>query len=306
MKKTSVTTSNRSGYPIVGRSHVSALAALILVALAPIGTALAASINYGSFMGTTTVYEMVQEATNSVGDAPPKFGPPATIGVVTPGYPAVPCVMCGIPGDTLDFNPVGFGASASGAGGIDVTDGNLTFMASAKPGLGLANLLISELGDTTMSGFGTDATFTSVTLNGVLKINSVGGATINPISIPIAFSSVGPSGGTYGLQTDFGGGPGGVIQWSGSALVDLTTANPLVAAGYAAQNLSPRLPVTKVSVNFDNTLVAISQQGTSALIAKKDQLIITTNIPPGGGIPEPATATLALLMIAGGAAVRRR
>jgi hypothetical protein len=83
-------------------------------------------------------------------------------------------------------------------------------------------------------------------------------------------------------------------------LIDLTTANPVVAAVYAAQGLNPALPVTKISVNFDNVLVAISQVGTSALIAKKDQIIITTNIP------EPTSCVLAMLTLVAGLAVSRR
>ena len=51
---------------------------------------------------------------------------------------------------------------------------------------------------------------------------------------------------------------------------------------------------TKVTVNIDNVLVATSQAGTSATIAKKDFITITTNIP------EPASACLILMAAAAG------
>jgi hypothetical protein len=235
-------------------------------------TSHAASINYGNFSGTTVNYIAVTEASNS-GDAVPLFGPPT------------------VSGDSLDFNPVGFNANSSN-GGADITDGNLTFMAQAKPGFGLFNLKIQEFGDTSMVGFGTDTTFTSVTLNGILNVQEVGGAGINSVSIPISITNFNPSGGTFGLASDFGGGPGGTLAWNGSVLLDLTLANPAIAAAYADQHLDTSKPVTKVSLNFDNTLIAISQQGTSALIAKKDHVIITTNIP------EPASLGLLLLATA--------
>ncbi len=203
--------------------------------------------------------------------------------------------------DTLDFDPVGFNAHASGANGIDLTDGNLAFMVKAKPGNGINNISISELGDTTLSGFGTDKTFTAVTMHGILNISEVGFVGINTVSMPISITNFSPSGGTFGLASDFGGGPGGSLGWSGSTLIDLTTANPAVAAAYAAQKLNPALPVTKISVNFDNTLMALSELGTQSLIAKKDSgITIRTNIP------EPTTCVLALFgMLATLVSIRR-
>jgi hypothetical protein len=53
-------------------------------------------------------------------------------------------------------------------------------------------------------------------------------------------------------------------------------------------------------VNLDNVLVATSEAGTSAIIAKKDFFIITTNIP------EPASCSLVLLALAVGGCVARR
>jgi hypothetical protein len=97
----------------------------------------------------------------------------------------------------------------------------------------------------------------------------------------------------FGLGTDGGGGPLFNSQWSGMLLVDIDQA--LVSAG-----VNFELGATRVNVDLDNTLVALSQAGTSSLIAKKDHMIITTNIP------EPASWGLVMVGMFAGAMGRRR
>ncbi len=246
-----------------------------LIALVCIQFSQAAPINYGDFMGSTVTYVGVTEDSNS-GDTPPLFGAPS------------------VSGDTLDFNPVGFSASASGAGGNDVTDGNLSFMVVAKAGKAISSLNLAEAGDTSLAGFGTDATLTKVTGTGVLNINEVDGVGIGALSIPFSLT-FSPSGGTYGLNSNFGGGPGGTIFWSGGKLLD-------VSAALTANNIPFVGGATKISINLDNTLTALSQAGTFALIAKKDfgGLSVTVNVP------EPSVALLSGLALFGLAGLRRR
>jgi hypothetical protein len=207
--------------------------------------------------------------------------------------------MCGIPGDSLDFNPVGFAASTAGAGGVDITDGNLAFMVQAKPGFAISNMKFDEGGDTTMAGLGI-GTFTSVTLDGIINVQEVDGMGINSIQVPITMT-FSPTGGFYSLA----GGPVFHTLWTGTLLVDLTTGNPIIAAGLAAQGKVPVLGVTKVSVDFDNTLVAISEAGTSALIAKKD-FIGKPGMTVSSNIPEPASCALALFGLVAGVLFPRR
>lgn len=231
----------------------------------------AAPINYGSFMGNTVTYVDVTEDSNS-GDALPLFGSPT------------------VSGDSLDFDPVGFNAHATGAAGVDITDGNLSFMVVAKPLQVIQNVQLSEAGDTTLAGFGTDATFTSVTATGVLNINEVDGVGIGAISEPITLTFT-PSGGTYGLLTAGGGGPLFNSFWSGSWSRDIEQA-------LIDHNVPYIFGATKISINIDNTLTALSQLGTSSLIAKKDfgGLSVTVNVP------EPASLVLVLggvLVLAG-------
>jgi PEP-CTERM motif len=261
-----------------------ALLAGVVLFCATSHVAVAAAINYGDFVGNTVMYLGVTEDGLTPGDAPPLYGPPSVVG------------------DSIDFDPVGFDANASGAGGNDITDGQLNFRVMSKPGKVINSLTFTEAGDTTLSGFGTDKTFTAVTASGILDIFEVNGVGINNISVPISLT-FSPSGGDYALATDGGGGPLYHTIWSGSSFMDLN-------AILAANNVNGQ--ATKISLNLNNTLTALSELGTAALIAKKDVggLSITVNGPnpgPGGGpeIPEPASMMLAALGLVGLVAGRR-
>src|SRR3989304_5879789 len=232
------------------KSLYAALSVVLILVLSPAPASAATIINYGSFMGATVSYESVREAANSAGDTAPLFSEPTVIGVPNPvNYPTAPCVMCAIPGDTLDFDPTGFSARAA-RGGAHLTDGNLRFVVKAKPLQTISNIKISEFGDTTLIGAGTAATSTFARIAGVVNIQAVGGIGVN--SIPLQFSQTLAS---FSLP----GGAGVGTPWSGSVLLDLTTANPAVLAAYIVQGLNPALGVTQASVSFDNTLVATSE-----------------------------------------------
>jgi len=257
-------------------AHISySSLALLAGALLFVGQAVAAPINYGDFAGTTVTYTQVTEDANSAGDAPPLFGPPT------------------VSGDSLDFDPVGFSAAAAGAGGVDITDGNLRFGIMANAGSGISQVVLSEAGDTTMAGFGTDATFTAVIARGVISILAVDGVGINTISEPFSLT-FSPSGGTFGLATDGGGGPLFAAGWTGTETID-------VSAILTSKNVPYNVGATKVSINLDNTLVALSELGTESLIAKKDFGGLSITV-----IPEPSTMLLLGLAVVGLVVGRRK
>jgi hypothetical protein len=257
-----------------GTRRIAALVlASVILSVNGLGRCYASPINLGDFMGNTVSYLMVQEDSNS-GDPPGLFGPAS------------------VSGDSLDFNPVGFSAHTTGLG-VDQTDGQLLFMVKAKPQKAINNFNIAEFGDTTLAGIGNDHTFTSVTTSVFIDIVEINGVGVTPIKLQRELTFT-PSNGDFGLATDGGGGPLFHTIWNGSLAVDLNQE-------LALRNLLGK--VTKMNVNLDNTLTAISQVGTSALIAKKDAtgVIITTNFP------EPASCVLALIAMFGSLLfVRRR
>jgi hypothetical protein len=104
------------------------------------------------------------------------------------------------------------------------------------------------------------------------------------------------------LGTDGGGGPLFNTQWNGSVTLDIEAI--LIANGIPIPpgTVDPDGGATKISIDLDDTLVAVSQQGTTSLISKKDfsARSVRANVPtePGGDIerlpvPEPGTIALA-------------
>ncbi|MCA9258987.1 MAG: hypothetical protein KDA61_07295 [Planctomycetales bacterium] len=231
----------------------------------------AAPIVHGDYIGATVDYLGVQEESAT--------DPGATLF-------AAPTIS----GDSLDFNPTNFAATASGANGNDITDSNLQFDVMAHAGKGIQSLSITEAGDASLAGFSNDA-LASVTTNVFVDILELNGTT--PVSINVqadlAFS---PSNGTYQLSVV--GGPTFNTAWSGNVLLDLSSYLP---------NTSDL--VTKIHVSLDNTLTALSQDGTSAFIQKKDADASAISIDINT-LPEPTSLLVALTGVAAVFGLRRR
>ena len=236
-------------------------AALSMAAVVAFSTqASAAPINYGDFAGVTVMFTDVTEDSGT--DPTPLFGAPT------------------VSGDSLDFNPVSFNSTSSGAAGTDITDGTLTMMLMSTPGNFIDEIEFDEAGDFTLTGLSGEA-FASVTATFFLDITEVDGVAINPVNISTAMVFT-PSNGDWSLSAD---GPGPLVNgtWSGMVNVDITQA-------LIDNNIPYVVGATKVSVTFDNTLTTLSEAGTSAFIAKKDVGGIGITVTP-----EPASLGLLTL-----------
>ena len=252
----------------------------------------AAQVNYGTHAGTHVCYVNVTED-SGVDEPLPIFGAPT------------------VTGNSMDFNPIGYDASSTN-GGSDTTDSNLVFMVTAKSGSRISKLTLNETGDTTLGGNvtpGSMGTASAVFGSGVLDIHEVDFQGINHISVPFSFT-FNPSGGTYFLGTDGGGGPLFNTLWTGSVTLDIDAI--LIANGFTIPQgpADPDGGATKISIDLDNTLQAVSQVNTSSTIGKKDfgAVVIRSNVPtePGGDVEVPEPATSGLLALAASAALLRR
>ena len=240
-----------------------------------------AAIVYGNYSGASVNFLQVTEDANSPGDFPPLFGAPT------------------VSGNSMSFSPVGFNANAAGAAGSDVTDGQLSFGIQAKTNYVIPSIQLSEAGDTTIVGFGTDATLTKVVGYVFVTILEVDGTPINAVGDG-AYMTFTPHAGEYRLGTHGGGGPFYTTAWSGGLTLNINQI--LVDNGVSFID-----GATLVQINLDNTLLATSENGTQSFIAKKAvggvAFVIETE-----PIPEPSSALLALVGcgLVGGFRLRRR
>lgn len=249
-------------------SRLGALCALIAGQCA-----LAAPINYGDFQdfadGGVVLYTDVTES--SATSAVPLYDAPD------------------IDINLLDFDPVGFGASAGGANPSPfLVDGQLNFGFETLPGTGIDSFTFSEGGDYSFIGspasvgFGIFAKITVTEVNGIALAPedqfAVIGSNSNSVNAVGGFSFNNP--------------------WNLGLLVELGPA--LAANGFAAGSF-----VTAGEVVINDTLGASAGTDASAFIAKKDFKVTPGGrLDPDNVIPEPTTALLAIVGL-GALAARR-
>jgi hypothetical protein len=176
----------------------------------------------------------------------------------------------------LDFDPAGFVASAVN-GSADITDGQLNFTVM---GPSINSVGVFEAGDYSLAGVGTSAT--QVFAGAIVRatVTQINGLPVAPINLAPANASVG-----FNLVAN----PGVVQPWSLGTVLNI------------AGQLAPNQHATKVDISINNQLLALSQPGSLAFIAKKEFIVST-----GTNIPEPATAGLAGLALCGLGLVARK
>jgi hypothetical protein len=243
-----------------------------MLALATCGSVRAAVISYGNFSGPPLPPGIsFQNVTESSGTDPvPLYGPPHKTAT------------------GLDFDPVGFVATASG-GTQDTTDGQLNYIVKGTvvPGgsASIKSLNLSESGDYTLVGAGTTATQALAGAIVAVKVTEIDGNPVTPFNLAPSNASVG-----FNLI----GNPGIVQPWSLGLSVNVDSQ----IAG-----IPHTIGVTGLEVVINNQLLALSESGSVSFIAKKDFVVgVVAEIQ--GVVPEPSS--VALLGIAMCGMIRRR
>lgn len=235
--------------------------------------AFAGTINYGSFddlaNGGTVLYTDVTEM--SVTHDPPLYGAPS------------------VSMNTLDFDPLGFGASSSGGSAPELLDGRLEFGVEALDGHFIPEVAISERGDFTLIGTGSELTFVQAYTPVTVKVHAIDGNPVSGVSFSDFMSFVPPDG-TYNLVDDGGIG----VVWEGTVAFDLNQR-------LLDEGISFNLGATSIGVELNNIMAAQSEAGSIATIAKKDFQAFSVSI-----VPEPSTIGLVLLGLVAAAHARRR
>ncbi len=216
-----------------------------------------AAIVYGDFSGTTVNYINVMEDDQNL------FGAP----IVT--------------GDTITFSPVSFEVTSSGVMPPRLVDGTVGMIIDAKPGQSITGFSISEAGAFTLLGTGTAATRVMVALTAVVNVLEVDGVAV-PGGLPLADSMLFAD---FNLLDD---GTSFSTPWTNGGTIDIAAL--ALNAGITGE-------VTKLSLVIGNSLVAMSESGSTSFIDKKaiNGLSVT--------VPEPASLALVAL---GGLLMLRR
>lgn len=228
----------------------SAAALAALTVVICSSTAFAASISYAD-VGPVGQGVVFTDIEESSGtDAVPLYGAPS-------GF-----------AEGLDFNPVAFTAQANG-GSSDLTDGQLNFTINVPANRAIQAVNLFEAGDFSLVGAGTPAT--QVIAGAIVRatITGVNGLPVSPIAVPTSNAAA-----AYSLPAD-----AGVVQpW------DLN-----VFLGNIGGGLGPNQFATQVDIVINNQLIATSEPGTIAFIAKKEFVV---SLETGPGVPEPSSLLL--------------
>jgi hypothetical protein len=262
--------SKRSAFP---RSLAVAIAAS-LSGLALSGRAAIITYAPPALVGAQVTYPSVSESSDT--NTLPLYGAPA------------------VSGNSLVFSNLNFSAiSTNGSPALDYVDGQINFTLQADQGSFLQSLNLTEFGDYNVSTTPANpaaVNFAEAYENPVLiTVLAIDGVPVTPVENSSDVMTI-TDGGMFQnppsvTPVSVSGG------WTGTVTADL-------------EALFGSDQITEVAVSFDNELVAGSQTGGIADIAKKgfDVIPMTTGNP---GVPEPSVVGLVLVGLGMGMMRRR-
>ena len=247
--------------------RISAAALLFVAAASLVWTSTANAAFYGNYNGATVTFENVFDQNGLFG------APNDPAGLV----------------DSLDFTPNAFEAECpldpNCAGGILTIDDTLTLTIQADTGSVIDDVVFSEAGDVSLQSFIGATAAASVGATLFIDIFEIDGVAVNNVNhqAQLVFSNDAFESYDEGY---------GIYLWTGGITVDLDQV--ISDAGLTGR-------ATRIQVNLDNTLTAFAASGATSRIEKKDVDGLTITV-----VPEPGTAVLMGLGLAGLASIRRR
>lgn len=238
----------------------------VLACFALASATASATTFYADQTGASFFFQNMQEDTTTAGDPEPIFGAPT------------------VSGDTLIFTPTAFASNASG-GASDQTNGTfrVDIVSQDNTSIAIEELLVTELGDYSLTGAGTSGTTASALAGAFLVINEVN---VAGSIIATALATSVTDFVSFDTPTQAGG-------WTLSLYADISA--------FLDPFYSDDVFATSVSVVWNNDLATNSELGTTAQIQKKIGLpAVTMEV-----IPEPGTGLLVGMGLLG-MALRRR
>mgnify|MGYP001813651781 CR=1 FL=1 len=223
---------------------------------------------YGDFAGSSISFRDVQDVNGLYG---------------------VPVVQA----NSLVFTPMNFEIDCASSATCPPTpatvDDILLFDVETDPGISIERIVVNEEGTTLLDDFDLPGAFAATTVVGnvFIDVTALNGVAITGLNLnaQMNFTSLG----TYDTLTE----GNGTHLWSGVLAVNIDDF--LAANGY------PDARATGITVSLANTLTAYAANGAVASIRKEEVRGLAVKV-----IPEPGTALLMGLGLAGLAANRRR
>lgn len=195
--------------------------------------------------------------------------------------------------NSLVFTPMNFEIDCASSGTCPPAPAEvgdiLLFDIDADPGISIERIVINEEGTTLLDDFDLPDAFAATTVVGnvFIDVTELDGVAISGLNLnsQMNFTSLG----TYDTLTE----GNGTHPWSGVLAVNIE--NFLAASGYSGSK------ATGLTISLANTLTAYAANGAVASIRKEEVRGLAVKV-----VPEPGTALLTALGLAGLAITRRR
>lgn len=203
-----------------------------------------------------------------------------------------------VSGDSLDFNPTNFEVACPSCppAGSTLLDGQLIFTIQANSGQAIDDIILQEAGDFSLDTFVTgDQAVTTVFAAVFVDILEIDGVSVNNVNANETMTFTNSGAFSRSFADDGLGQTAG--EWDGNLTIDL---DAIIADAVTAGTIATGGVATRVTLSLNNRLTAFASGAGLAFIEKKDFDGLAVTV-----VPEPGTAILMGLGLAGLSSIRR-